>query len=46
MDSWPRMEKWFNRFGILKTVEAGQDEDQVCLEVEQLLEETLDKVRQ
>ncbi len=44
-DSWPRLEKWFSKYGSLVTVDAAQGEETVYLEVERILEETLHKVR-
>ena len=43
-DSWPRLEKWFTKYGLLKSVDATQGADTVYLEVEQILEDTLEKV--
>ena len=43
-DSWPKMEKWFTKYGCLKKVDASQEQHTVYLEVEHILEETLNKV--
>lgn len=44
MDSWPKIEKWYNKFGVLATVDAAQGMQTVYLEVEKILEDTLAKV--
>jgi hypothetical protein len=44
-DSWPKLDKWFTRFGTLKRVEAADNPEQVYLEVEKILEDTVNKVR-
>ena len=43
-DSWPKMEKWFTRFGTLKKVDASDQENAVFLEVEKIMEDTLARV--
>ena len=43
-DSWPKMEKWFTKFGTLKKVDASQEAESVFLEVENILEDTVKKV--
>ena len=43
-DSWPRLEKWFTKYGLLKSVDATQGADTVYLEVEKIMEDTLEKV--
>ena len=43
-DSWPKMEKWFTKFGTLKKVDAAQGAETVFLEVENILEDTVKKV--
>ena len=43
-DSWPRLEKWFTKYGLLKSVDAIEGADTVYLEVEKILEDTLEKV--
>ncbi|ESO92609.1 hypothetical protein LOTGIDRAFT_120497 [Lottia gigantea] len=43
VDSWPKLEKWFTRFGTLKVVNAEAEERTVRLEVEKVLEDTLKK---
>lgn len=44
-DSWPKLEKWFAKYGLLKSVDATQELATVYLEVEKTFEDTLDKVR-
>ena len=38
------MEKWFTKFGSLRTVDASQAQETVYLEVEKILEDTKNKV--
>ncbi|KAK6179274.1 hypothetical protein SNE40_011674 [Patella caerulea] len=45
VDSWPKLEKWFTRFGTLKIVDAEADERTVVLEVEKILEDTLNRLQ-
>lgn len=45
MDSWPKIEKWYNKFGVLAHVDASQGARSVYLEVEKILEDTLAKVK-
>jgi hypothetical protein len=45
LDAWPKIEKWFNKFGILKKVDATLAEDVLYLEVEKILEDTLKKLQ-
>lgn len=45
LDSWPKIEKWYNKFGVLTTVDASQGMQTVYLEVEKILEDTLAKVK-
>lgn len=45
LDSWPKIEKWYNKFGVLTTVDASQGMQTVFLEVEKILEDTLAKVK-
>ena len=44
-DSWPKLEKWFTKYGLLKTVDVTQNAETVYLEVEKILEDILEKVR-
>lgn len=44
LDNWPKLEKWFTKFGSLQKVDASQEEKTVQLEVEKILEDTLNKV--
>lgn len=44
LDSWPKIEKWYTKFGVLTTVDASQEMRTVYLEVEKILEDTLAKV--
>ena len=39
------MEKWYNKFGILRKVEGGLDEDALYLEVEKILDDTLARLQ-
>ncbi|XP_070194777.1 sperm flagellar protein 2-like isoform X3 [Littorina saxatilis] len=44
-DSWPKLEKWFTRFGTLKRVDAMDNQEAVFLEVEKILEDTVAKIQ-
>jgi len=44
LDSWPKLEKWFSKFGTLRRVDATLAQTSLKLEVEKILEETLNKV--
>ena len=44
LDSWPKLEKWYAKFGTLARVDANDQVRSVYLEVEKQLEETLEKV--
>jgi len=44
LDSWPKLEKWFSKFGSLQKVDATQVTESVQLEVEKILEDTLNRV--
>ncbi|XP_063404210.1 sperm flagellar protein 2-like isoform X1 [Mytilus trossulus] len=44
LDAWPKLEKWYAKFGTLKVVDATQEEKTVYLEVDRVLEDTLDKL--
>lgn len=44
LDSWPKMEKWFTKFGSLRKVDATQDANGLYLEAETIMEETVNKV--
>ena len=44
LDSWPKLEKWFTKFGTLQRVDASQEQRTVALEVEKILEDTVNKV--
>ncbi|XP_071117594.1 sperm flagellar protein 2-like [Haliotis cracherodii] len=44
-DSWPKLEKWFTRFGTLKKVDASEALETVFLEVEKVLEDTVSKIQ-
>lgn len=44
LDNWPKLEKWFTKFGILKKVDAALDETSLYLESEFVIEDTLDRV--
>ncbi|GFR65233.1 sperm flagellar 2, partial [Elysia marginata] len=43
-DQWPKLEKWFVKFGTLKTVDASLEKDSVYLETEKILEDTLARI--
>lgn len=45
LDAWPKLEKWFNKFGILKKIDATLAADVLYLEVEKVLEDTLKKLQ-
>ena len=44
LDSWPKLEKWFTKFGTLQRVDASQPQRTVGLEVEKILEDTVNRV--
>ncbi|XP_013409132.1 sperm flagellar protein 2 isoform X2 [Lingula anatina] len=44
LDAWPKLEKWYSKFGSLKKVDATQDTEAVFLEVEAVMEETVNKL--
>ncbi len=44
-DAWPKLEKWFTKFGTLQKVNAEEVQETVYLEVEKILEDTLNRVR-
>ncbi|GFO03102.1 sperm flagellar protein 2, partial [Plakobranchus ocellatus] len=43
-DQWPKLEKWFLKFGTLKTVDASLEKESVYLETEKILEDTLARI--
>ncbi|XP_005100478.1 sperm flagellar protein 2 isoform X2 [Aplysia californica] len=45
LDQWSKLEKWFQRFGTLKTVDASLEKDSVYFETEKILEDTLCKIQ-
>lgn len=45
LDAWPKLEKWYTKFGTLKVVDASQEEKSVYLEVDKILEDTLNKLQ-
>ncbi|KAL3868818.1 hypothetical protein ACJMK2_041577, partial [Sinanodonta woodiana] len=45
LDSWPKLEKWFSKFGTLYHVDAMQESRSVYLEVEKILEDTISKLQ-
>ena len=44
LDSWPKLEKWFTKFGTLQRVDASQEQRTVVLEVDKILEDTVNRV--
>ncbi len=44
-DAWPKLHKWFNKYGSLVAIDASQHLESVYLEVEKILEDTLQKVK-
>jgi len=40
-DNWPKIEKWYSRFGTLKTVDGTLPKLTTYLEVETIMDETL-----
>ncbi|XP_053393746.1 sperm flagellar protein 2-like isoform X2 [Mercenaria mercenaria] len=45
LDNWPKLEKWFSKFGTLQKVDATQGARSVKLEVEKILEDTLNRLQ-
>ncbi|XP_052777050.1 sperm flagellar protein 2-like isoform X2 [Mya arenaria] len=45
LDSWPKLEKWFTKFGTLQKVDASLPSQSVQLEVEKILEDTLNRLQ-
>ncbi|XP_060552949.1 sperm flagellar protein 2-like isoform X2 [Ruditapes philippinarum] len=45
LDNWPKLEKWFSKFGTLQKVDATQESRSVQLEVEKILEDTLNRLQ-
>ena len=43
-DTWPKLEKWFTRFGTLKKVDSAQEEEALEHELAHVLETTMRKV--
>ena len=43
-DSWPRIEKWYQKIGNLSKIDATQEEETVFLEIEKMFEDTVRKV--
>lgn len=43
-DAWPKLEKWFSRFGILQQVDANTTQEELFDEVSALLNETYQKL--
>ena len=44
LDAWPKLEKWYTKFGTLKAVDASQEQKSVYLEVDKILEDTINRV--
>jgi len=44
VDAWPKLEKWFSKFGILQRVDANSGEDELYDEVSAVLNETYQKL--
>ena len=45
-DNWNKLQKWFMKFGTLKNIDASLEMESVQLELENILEETVKKVKQ
>lgn len=45
LDNWPKLEKWFSKFGTLQKVDSSQEARSVQLEVEKILEDTLNRLQ-
>ncbi|RMX41235.1 hypothetical protein pdam_00013258 [Pocillopora damicornis] len=43
-DGWPKLEKWFAKFGVLQRVDANSSQDELYDEVSALLNETYQKL--
>lgn len=44
-DAWPRLEKWYNKNGLVKYIDASLPEERLFPELEQILEDTITHVR-
>lgn len=44
-DSWPKLEKWFMKFGSLHSIDASLNIDSVYYEVEKIMEDTVNKLQ-
>ena len=44
LDHWGKLEKWFQRFGTLKSVDASLEKDALYYETEKILEDTIKHV--
>ncbi|XP_069125844.1 sperm flagellar protein 2-like isoform X2 [Argopecten irradians] len=45
LDAWPKLEKWYVKFGTLTRVDASQGAHSVFLEVEKILEDTMNRLQ-
>nr|XP_047123942.1 sperm flagellar protein 2-like isoform X2 [Hydra vulgaris] len=43
--NWSKLEKWFNQFNIVCTIDASVEQDAVALNVERVIEETMKKIQ-
>lgn len=43
-DGWPKLEKWFTKFGVLQRIDANTSQDELYDEVSALLNETYQKL--
>ncbi|XP_057298976.1 sperm flagellar protein 2-like isoform X2 [Hydractinia symbiolongicarpus] len=43
-DNWPKLEKWFNRFNVLQTVDADTSYEDVCSQLKDILDSTLQRL--
>lgn len=45
LDNWPKLEKWFTKFGTLQKIDGSLEATPLYLETENVLEDTLDRVK-
>uniref|UniRef100_A0A2C9KBG9 Calponin-homology (CH) domain-containing protein n=1 Tax=Biomphalaria glabrata TaxID=6526 RepID=A0A2C9KBG9_BIOGL len=45
LDQWPKLEKWFKKYGTLQTVDASLEKEPLYLETEKMIEDILCKIQ-